>query len=51
MYELETTEGELLTFATQEELYEYVISRMVETQQLTVAGRTEDGDLNFQARS
>ena len=49
MLELETDEGEVLTFKTQEEMMNYVISRMVEKNQLSVIGRDEQDDLVLKA--
>ena len=44
-FELETAEGEILLFATQDEMIEYVLSRMIENGQLTVTGRDAENDI------
>ena len=43
-YELETAEGEVLTFATEAERTEYVVSRMIERGELKL-GKDLDGNL------
>lgn len=46
MLELKTAEGELLKFETQEEMIEYVISRMVENGKI-IPNRNETGEMVF----
>ena len=46
MFNLQTIEGDTLTFETQEEMTEYVISRMVE-QGIVRASRDDNGELQF----
>lgn len=43
-YELETAEGEVLSFATEDERTDYVISRMIERGELRL-GKDFDGNL------
>ena len=49
-YELETEEGEILTFDSQDEMYDYVISRMVESGHLDVIGRDATDELIFELK-
>lgn len=45
MFELETNEGEILYFETEDAMIEYVISRMVEKGELNVIGHGEEGHI------
>lgn len=47
MFELETKEGEVLIFDTEDAMIEYVISRMVERGSLHVTGRDDSGELSL----
>lgn len=43
--ELETVDGEILTFDTERQRNEYVISRMIERGQIVAAGRDPEGEI------
>lgn len=45
MFELETAEGDILSFPSEEERLDYVLSRMIEHGQITPTGRNKTGDL------